>query len=119
MTTCNPCPTGTTMTSNSCIAKCTNGALNSPACNSCPTGQSLDKNKKCTVPPTNTCSANKIKVAGNCVCDPTVVNSVCKNTDNQKCPIKEYRLGNTCVKLEVVDQINDAFWNLYNRGFWI
>ena len=28
-TTCNPCPTGTTMTSNSCIAKCTNGALNS------------------------------------------------------------------------------------------
>ena len=63
----------------------------------------------------------RVRVANKCVCTPDGFNyGACKDTDNKyvACNANFYRLDKECVRLNVLDKINDVFWEVYNRGFW-
>lgn len=65
--------------------------------------------------------AGKVRVANKCVCDPNSSNyNICKDSDKKDtlCTANLYRLDKQCVRLVVLDKINDVFWEVYNRGFW-
>lgn len=63
----------------------------------------------------------KVRVANKCVCDPNSSSyNKCKDTDKKDkiCTPNLYRLDKECVRLVVLDKINNVFWEVYNQGFW-
>jgi hypothetical protein len=64
---CNVCPSGQSLVSNSCVGNCTNGATNPTSCNVCPANQTFSN---------NTCYNSCTNGASN---PPACNNNVCNN----------------------------------------
>jgi len=68
------------------------------------------------------CPDGKINIDGVCVCDPTINNSNCKNSDNlQNCPNRFFSVNGKCVDLKTLNRLNRIFWRNFRQAFkfWI